>query len=356
MKRILGDLSLSEIKEYVISLGEGAYRAKQLFDENMRAKPISEMTTISKTLRTRIIEDFEDATISVYKRFDSKIDETSKFLFELCDGELIEAVLMKYKYGNTVCVSTQVGCRMGCAFCASGLNGLIRNLTAGEILSEVTAINSVLSGGLGDERKVTNIVLMGSGEPFDNYQNVIKFLRLVSDKDGLGISPRNISLSTCGLVPKIYDFISEGIPLNLTLSLHSPFDEKRKKIMPIANSYAIKDIIKALDAYFAQTGRRYIVEYVLIRGENDTEECAEKLKELLGGKPCHINLIRLNEVKESGLKATVDRNAYAFMDKLNSFGLSATVRRQIGTDIEGACGQLRRRVIGEENKNKENKE
>ena len=254
---------------------------------------------------------------------------------------------MKYKYGYTQCVSTQAGCRMGCKFCASTLNGLIRNLTAGEILSQILLVNSLhkndpdLAGEGKEKRAVTNVVLMGSGEPLDNYDNVVKFLRLVTQKDGLNISARNISLSTCGLVPKMYALAEEGIPLNLTVSLHATDDEERKKIMPVANAYKIADILKACANYFEKTGRRYYFEYTLIDGENCDEAHANALIALLKGKPCHVNLIRLNEVKERTLKAAGDKNAYRFMGILQKHGVSATLRRQIGSDIGGACGQLR---------------
>ena len=277
----------------------------------------------------------------------------SAFLQEVDKGEVakvtmmnnvIEGVLMEYKYGNTLCVSTQVGCRMGCAFCASTLDGLIRNLTAGEILSEVLVVNAAL-GGSKTDRKVTNIVLMGSGEPLDNYDNVVKFLRLVSDENGINVSPRNVSLSTCGLVDKMYELAKEGLPINLTMSLHSPFDEGRKEIMPVAKKYSISEILAACDNYFKATGRRYYFEYSLIAGKNDTDECAKRLAALLKGKPCHVNLIRLNSVKERSLIGSEDEKAKKFMEKLVALGLSATLRRRMGADIDGACGQLRRRYL-----------
>lgn len=233
---------------------------------------------------------------------------------------------------------------MGCKFCASGLNGLLRNLTAGEMLSTIATINR-LNGGNTSKRAVTNIVLMGSGEPFDNYQNVIKFLRLVSHDKGLNVSLRNISLSTCGLVPEINKFAEEGLPVNLTISLHQPFDKKRMELMPIAKAYKVEEILSACDNYFEKTGRRFIFEYSLVKGENDTQECIDELIRLLKHRPCHVNVIRLNEVKENNLKSTTDKQAYAFCDKLVKGGLSATVRRLNGADIGGACGQLRNTFI-----------
>ena len=252
---------------------------------------------------------------------------------------------MKYKYGYTQCVSTQVGCRMGCKFCASTLQGLIRNLTAGEILSQILLVNALHKGeisGQGKEaRAVTNVVLMGSGEPLDNYDEVLKFLKNVTAEGGVCISARNISLSTCGIVPKMYRLAEEGIPLNLTVSLHATDDESRARTMPVAKAYKIAEILKACDHYFQKTGRRYYFEYTLIEGENCDEEHARALISLLKGKPCHVNLIRLNEVKERTLKSTSDKEAYRFLGYLEKGGLSATLRRQIGVDIGGACGQLR---------------
>ena len=265
------------------------------------------------------------------------------------DGNVIETVVMKYKYGITQCVSTQVGCRMGCAFCASGIGGLVRNLTAGEIYSEVAVVNRLLGGTL-DKRSVTNVVLMGSGEPLDNYDEVIKFLRLLSDEKGLNVSPRNVSLSTSGLVPNMYRLAEEGLDVNLTVSLHNPFDEKRKELMSIAKKYKVKEILDACSNYFEKTGRRYIFEYSLVKGQNDSKECSDELIRLLKGRPCHVNIIRLNAVKEKNLEATSDKVAYRFAETLEKSGVSATVRRQMGVDIDGACGQLRRKFLekGEE--------
>ena len=346
MKEILLNSSLEEITTKIQELGEKSFRAKQIFRALHLGKDFSEMTDLSKELREQLEENYIAQPVSILKTFVS-VDGTEKYLFKLTDGNLIEGVLMKYKYGYTLCVSTQVGCRMNCAFCASGLSGLTRNLEAGEILGEVICVNNRQGGGIGDKRKVINVVLMGSGEPFDNYDNVVKFLRLVSEKDGIEISPRNISLSTCGLVPKMLDFAEENIPVNLTVSLHSPFDEERQKIMPVAKTYSIKQILDACANYFDKTGRRYIFEYVLIKGENDTERYANALIKLLSGKPCHVNLIRLNTVKEHDLKAGTEKDAYRFLGMLEKGGLSATLRRKMGEDIEGACGQLRRRYLEE---------
>ncbi len=343
--KILQDYTFSEVQNYILDIGEKSFRAKQIYNDLYLGKPISEMTGLSKLLREKLLNEFVDIPCQIIKELVS-YDGTKKFLFKLYDGNVIEGVLMSYKYGNTLCVSTQVGCRMGCQFCASTIGGLVRNLSAGEILSQVLSVN-LHEGGDKKNRKVTNIVLMGSGEPLDNYDNVVKFLRLVSSEDGICISPRNISLSTCGLVPKIYELANENLPINLTVSLHNPFDEKRMEIMPIAKSYKISEILSACDNYFKTTGRRYYFEYSLISGQNDTDECVEKLYALLKGKPCHINLIRLNDVKEKNLRSTDDKHAQEFMDKLAKKGLSVTLRRRMGTDIDGACGQLRRRFITE---------
>ncbi len=344
MKKILQDLSYAELETLVLSHGEKKFRAKQLYEGLMQGKAITQITSLSKSFKEKLLESYEDIPLTVKEIYYST-DGTEKYLFEYADGNLVEGVLMKYKYGYTQCVSTQVGCRMGCKFCASTLNGLIRNLSAGEILSQILVVNALhkneLSGQGKEARAVTNVVLMGSGEPLDNYDEVIRFLRNVTAEGGLCISARNISLSTCGLVPKMYELSGEGIPLNLTVSLHATDDESRARTMPVAKRYKISEILKACEHYFQKTGRRYYFEYTLIAGENCDEEHARALIELLKGKPCHVNLIRLNEVKERDLKSIGDKDAYRFLGYLEKGGLSATLRRQIGVDIGGACGQLR---------------
>ena len=348
MKKILQDLSFAEIEELLSSFGEKKFRAKQLFEGLTQGKSITEISSLSKALKERLCAEYEDAPVKIKQTFTAK-DGTEKYLFELSDGNLIEGVLMKYKYGYTQCISTQVGCRMGCKFCASTLGGLVRNLTAGEILSQILVVNALhkneKTGDGKDARAVTNLVLMGSGEPLDNYAETLKFLRNVTAEEGLNVSARNISLSTCGIVPKMYQFAEEGIPLNLTVSLHATDDETRARTMPVAKAYKIADILKACEYYFEKTGRRYYFEYTLIAGENCDEAHAEKLIALLKGKPCHVNLIRLNEVKERDLKALDEKAAYRFLGRLEKGGLSATLRRQIGSDIGGACGQLRASFI-----------
>lgn len=327
-------------------IGEKSYRAGQILKALHSGLDFCEMTELSKSLRERLSETFYGQSVKIIKTLKS-VDGTEKFLFALQDGNVIEGVLMKYKYGYTMCVSTQVGCRMRCAFCASGLHGLVRNLEAAEILGEIIAVNRYLGGALGEKRKVINIVMMGSGEPLDNYENTVKFLRLVSMDGGINVSQRNISLSTSGIVPKMHELSKENLSINLTVSLHSPFDEEREQIMPVAKKYKIEQILDACGQYFNKTGRRYIFEYVLIRGNNDTVRHANQLINLLKGKPCHVNLIRLNEVKENQLKSVTDKDAYRFLGLLEKGGLSATLRRRMGEDIDGACGQLRQRYIEE---------
>lgn len=346
MKEFLLNYDLAQIKLVMEQIGEKSYRAGQILKALHSGLDFCEMTELSKSLRERLSETFYGQSVKIIKTLKS-VDGTEKFLFALQDGNVIEGVLMKYKYGYTMCVSTQVGCRMRCAFCASGLHGLVRNLEAAEILGEIIAVNRYLGGALGEKRKVINIVMMGSGEPLDNYENTVKFLRLVSMDGGVNVSQRNISLSTSGIVPKMHELSKENLSINLTVSLHSPFDEEREQIMPVAKKYKIEQILDACGQYFKKTGRRYIFEYVLIRGNNDTVRHANQLINLLKGKPCHVNLIRLNEVKENQLKSVTDKDAYRFLGLLEKGGLSATLRRRMGEDIDGACGQLRQRYIEE---------
>ncbi len=334
---MLLDLSKQELDAYVKALGFPAFRGKQIFDAMMQAKNLEEATSIPKEVKEKIATDYPHFEIA--KKLVSR-DGTTKFLIKLGDGEMVECVLMKYSYGSTICVSSQVGCRMGCKFCASTINGLVRNLTAGEILGQVLLVNRE-NGGTSKKRAVTNIVLMGMGEPLDNYDEVTKFLRLVSSKDGLNLSQRNITLSTCGLVPKIYKLADDGFSVTLTVSLHASSDEKRKQIMPIANAYSIKEILKACKYYFDKTGRRLSFEFTLIEGENDSLEEADRLAELVKGLPCHINVIPLNKVQERDYKGVNIKKAYAFVERLNQKGVAATKRRTMGDDIAGACGQLR---------------
>ena len=345
---MLTDLSFNEIKEYAKAKGLPAFRGEQLFDAIQSAKTLEEISNLPKSLKEILKDDYPN--YKIIKKLVSK-DETQKFLIEFYDGNIVECVLMKYKYGYTICISTQVGCRMGCKFCASTLNGLVRNLSAGEMLGQILLVNREI-GGSNKERKITNVVLMGSGEPLDNYDNVVKFLSLVSSSKGINISQRNISLSTCGIVPRIYDLAKLEMNITLTISLHATTDEKRKEIMPIANKYSINEIIKACKDYFDVTGRKIYFEYTLIKGVNDSDQDAKNLSKLLKGLMCHVNIIPLNTVKERSLEGTTRLFAYQFVDKLKEFGVSATVRRTMGEDIEGACGQLRNKVLKEKGSNK----
>jgi len=341
---VLQDLSLEEIQALIIDLGEKPFRAQQIMDNIILGKKISDFSNISKELKQKLLEKFYDFPLKIHTVLEGQ-DGTKKFAYQLCDDNIIEGVLMHYKYGNTLCVSTQVGCRMGCKFCASTLNGLVRNLTSGEILSQVLLVNAYLGGKKNRDRAITNVVLMGSGEPLDNYDNVIKFIRLVNSPDGLNISERNISLSTCGIVPNILRLAHEDLQVVLTISLHAPNDEIRKQIMPIANRFSVAEIISASKEYFAITGRRVIFEYALTDGVNNSPECARELVSLVRGFPCHINLIPLNEVKERELKTVTRKKAEQFENILEKLGVSVTIRRTIGEDIGGACGQLRNSII-----------
>ena len=340
-------MTQDELLSFVTNeLGESKFRAKQISEWLARGAEIDEMTNLSAALRARLNEIAVANPIRIHRSFKSKIDDTEKFLYALDDGNLIEGVVMRYHYGDTLCVSTQVGCRMGCAFCASTLEGRVRDLTAGEILGQVVAANNHIRKE-DPERRIHNIVLMGSGEPFDNYDNVVKFLRLVNDPKGLNISLRNISLSTCGLVPKMRAFADEGLPVTLSISLHAPNDGIRQKIMPVAHAYAIEDVLSACRNYVEKTGRRVVFEYALIKNVNCDVKCAEELARRLRGLQCHVNLIPLNAVKERNLEAPTKQDVQAFLKRLELKNISATVRREMGADIDGACGQLRRKALTE---------
>jgi 23S rRNA (adenine2503-C2)-methyltransferase len=342
--KLLTDYNLAELKELVAALGEKPFRAEQLYQAVNMGKDWEHITNLSGAFKAKLAEEYLPVGVTIVDKLTAK-DGTVKYLFGLSDGNIVEGVVMKYRYGNTICISTQVGCRMNCAFCASGLDGLVRNLTPGEMLGEVIAANVDLGGNLKD-RAITNIVLMGAGEPLDNYDNVAKFLRLVNAAEGLNISLRNISLSTCGLIPGVDRLIEDKLWVTLTFSLHAPFDEIRSSIMPVNKAYPIAQVIEAAKRYFEASGRRVIFEYTLIKGVNDSEACCKQLAKLTQGFPSHINVIVLNYVKERGLKGTAREQANDFVAKLNALGASATVRRTMGADIEGACGQLRRKYIG----------
>ncbi len=344
MKKTLSDYTLEQLTELMNDLGEKPFRAKQLYEGIMLGKELEDMTSLPQSLRERLSEEYTAQGVKIEKKLVSK-DGTVKYLFALNDGNIIESVVMKYKYGNTICVSTQVGCRMNCAFCASGLDGLIRNMSSGEILSEVLVANRD-NGGTVKDRQITNVVLMGSGEPLDNYDNVKAFLLALNDEKGINISLRNVSLSTSGLINGVERLIEDNLIVTLTFSLHAPLDSLRSKIMPINKKHNILSIMATAKTYFEKTGRRVIFEYSLIDNFNDSPEHALKLAELVKGFPSHINLIALNYVKERGLRGSNRQKVNAFLEILREKGVSCTIRRTMGDDIDGACGQLRRKYIG----------
>ncbi len=336
-------MSQAEMGELLASWGQPAFRKKQLFSWLHQGTPFEQMLNLPNALRVRLRAEASENTVSVLETIESKIDGTVKLLYRLLDGNVIEGVLMRYKHGNTLCLSTQVGCKMGCAFCASTLDGCVRNLSAGEMLGQVVCANRVLGEGV----RVHNIVLMGSGEPLDNYENTTRFLRLLREPDGVNIGLRNVSLSTCGLVPQMYAFADEDLPVTLSVSLHAPNDDVRRKIMPVANRYSIEELIGACKNYIGKTGRRVIFEYALISGVNASVAQAHELSALLRGMQCHVNLIPLNSVPERGLQGVSEREISAFKAALEERHISVTRRREMGDDIEGACGQLRRKYIAD---------
>lgn len=342
MKTQLLSMTPEELGAYLKELGQPAFRAKQLFAWLHQGVPFERMSNLPKALRETLAENCLDNPVQVLETITSKLDGTVKLLYRLHDGHVIEGVLMRYKYGNTLCVSTQVGCRMGCAFCASTLDGCARSLSAGEILGQIVCANGVLAP-LG--QKVGNVVLMGSGEPLDNYDNVVRFLRILRMEGGLCIGMRSVSLSTCGLVPNMRRFAQEDLPVTLSLSLHAPNDEVRKRLMPVANAYTMDDVLDACRYYIEKTGRRVIFEYALVHGVNAAPEQAAELAGRLRGMQCHVNLIPLNSVPERGLTGVSEREVDAFRRVLEQKNISVTRRREMGDDIEGACGQLRRRYL-----------
>lgn len=339
-----------ELEEYFLSIGEPRFRAKQVFIRLHRGERIGDITNLSKSLRQRLLEETLDTLPKVSEKLVSKIDGTVKYLFELHDGSCIESVFMKYKHGNTLCISSQVGCRMGCKFCASTIGGKARDLYPSELIGQIIAAESD-SG-----ERISNVVMMGIGEPLDNYDNVIKFLKLVNHPDGLNIGYRHISLSTCGVVDGINRLAAEDLPITLSISLHAATDERRSEIMPINNKWNIDSLLTACVAYYKQTGRRISFEYTLISGKNDSEADASLLADLLNsyfrpiGAPIHVNLIRVNEVKETGFKKGSVESVNSFAKALERRGITATVRRRLGSDVNAACGQLRRSAMTKDDK------
>ena len=341
--------SLDELKEYLNSIGEKPFRAKQIYEwlHQKLVECFDDMTNISNNLKEKLNNDFYIQSLEMVQVLTSKIDGTQKFLFRLNDGNVIESVLMRYKHGNSVCISTQVGCRMGCRFCASTLDGLVRNLKPSEMLEEIYYIQRY------SKERVSNIVLMGSGEPMDNFDNVLAFVKAISDENGLHISQRNITISSCGLAEKIKELADSNLQVTLALSLHAADDETRKQLMPIAYKYSIREVLEACQYFFDKTGRRITFEYSLVAGVNDTKEEAAKLVHLIKGMNCHVNLIPVNPIKERDFKRSTKVNIASFKGHLEKNGINATVRREMGSDIQGACGQLRKSFIEEEAGEKE---
>lgn len=331
-------MTLSELKDEITAMGEKSFKAGQIYSwlHKHGAVSFDEMTNISKEFRSKLEKNYDIYTCTIEKKLVSVYDNTVKYLFRLHDGELIESVVMKYKYGYTICVSSQVGCKMGCKFCASGIAGFIRNLTASEILSQIYTAQKDL--GI----RISHIVMMGVGEPLDNFDNVMRFLSLISDENGLNISMRNISLSTCGVVSGIYELMEKKLQLTLSISLHAPNDEIRNQTMPVNSKWNVDTLLKACRDYTKTTSRRISFEYAMISGVNDSDECARELGRRLKGMLCHVNLIPVNSVNERDYKKSSDNRIAEFIKILEKFGINVTVRRTLGSDINASCGQLRR--------------
>lgn len=336
----IGDLTIDELKSYIKDIGESAFRADQIYKwVHSGIESFNEMSNISLKLREKLSENFSVYLPTVYKKFVSKLDGTVKYLFELFDGNIIEAVVMDYHHGKSICVSSQVGCRMGCSFCASTLNGLSRNLTPFEIEGQIIRAQKDMN------IRIANIVIMGIGEPLDNYENVINFIKNTNSSQGLNIGCRHITLSTCGLCDKIYDLSDSNLPINLAISLHAPTDESRKALMKVANAYSIQELMKACNYYFEKTHRRITFEYALVKDKNSTPEDARTLAKLLQGKNCHINLIPVNPVRERQNTRISKKDMDIFKKTLEENGINATVRRELGRDINASCGQLRNQEL-----------
>jgi len=341
MKKDVLSMTLSELTDEIISLGQPKFRAGQIYRwlHKTGVKSFDEMTDVSLSLRQTLNDNFVIFSCDIEKKLVSEYDSTVKYLFRLYDGEFIESVVMKYKYGYTVCVSSQVGCRMGCGFCASTLAGMVRSLYPSEILSQIYAAERDLGV------RVSHVVMMGMGEPLDNFDNVLRFLTLISDENGKNISMRHISLSTCGIVPKIYELAEKDLQLTLSVSLHAPNNAIRSSMMPVNKKWPIEELIKACKDYTKKTSRRISFEYALVNGMNDTPRCAKELSVLLKGMLCHINLIPVNEVTETGCRESAPERVRRFCDILTNNGFTVTVRRKLGDDINAACGQLRRQQM-----------
>lgn len=337
MKKDIKSMTLAELESEMKLIGQPKFRAGQIFDwlQKRMVSSFDEMTNLSKDFRNQLENDYYIADCVIEEKFCSKLDETVKYLFRLNDGECIESVLMKYNHGWSICISSQVGCRMGCKFCASTIGGLKRNLTPSEMLSQIMTSQKDMN------IRISNIVMMGIGEPFDNYDNVVRFLELVGCDKGINIGMRHISLSTCGRVDGIRKFMELDNQLTLSISLHAPNDKIRNTMMPINNKWNVSELISACRDYFKRTGRRISFEYAMIKGVNDSKECADELIKLLSGMICHVNLIPVNEVKENDYERS--ERVHEFCDYLNRHGMNATVRRTLGADISASCGQLRQK-------------
>ena len=328
----------SEVSELIVSLGDKKFRAKQIY-QWMHQKLVAsydEMTNVPAVLRQKLAAEYPLTVLEPVRVQISQIDGTRKYLFRLSDGNLIESVLMKYHHGNSVCISSLVGCRMGCRFCASTIDGLVRGLLPSEMLEQIYRIQKDIG------ERVVIVGVMGSGEPFDNFDYLLRFIELLNNEEGLNISARNLTVSTCGIVPKIYELADMQPQITLAISLHSPNDELRRSKMPVANKYSIDEIMKACRYYVEKTGRRITFEYSLVKDVNDTDECAMQLVHLVKGIKCHVNLIPVNPIKERDYKQTAQAGVNHFRSRLEKCGVNATVRREMGRDIDGACGQLRR--------------
>lgn len=334
----LKSMSMDELKEWVQSVGQPAFRAKQIYQwfHVKLADGTDEMTNLPKSLR-ELMDGQAIYGVTAVTRLESKEDGTNKFLFRLHDGNVIESVLMRYKHGNSVCISSQVGCRMGCRFCASTIGGLVRNLTASEMLSQIYSIQKI-SG-----ERVSNVVVMGTGEPLDNFDNLIRFINMLTDEHGLNISQRNVTVSSCGLVPEIRKLADLNLAITFALSLHAPNDTDRQELMPIANRYSIEEVLGACRYYFDRTGRRITFEYSLVKGQNDSPEKARELAALIRGINCHVNLIPVNPIKERTYERADNKSIENFKRVLEDRQITVTVRRSMGRDIDAACGQLRRK-------------
>ena len=337
-------MTLEELRQALTGLGEKPFRAEQLYEWIHRKLAVSydEMTNLSKHLREKLEKEYPLTVLEAVDVQVSKQDGTCKYLFRLEDGNVIESVLMRYHHGNSVCISSQVGCRMGCKFCASTIGGLTRNLRSSEMLDQIYRIQRL------SQERVSNVVVMGTGEPLDNYENLLRFIELLTGEDGLHISQRNLTVSTCGLVPKIRQLADEKLQITLALSLHAPNDEKRKELMPIAYKYTMDEVLDACRYYFQKTGRRITFEYSLVRGVNDFEEDACQLAGQIQDINCHVNLIPVNPVKERSFRQSTRQAVENFKIKLEKCGINVTIRREMGSDIDGACGQLRKRFIDEQ--------